>query len=187
MPTANGRSGGARTRTSVAYGRTTGDHEELRVSRSGFPTIRSPVDGSRCIRVTAYRKLGYQIGRCRMAGKAVRLLYLGPFPRAHLLALSFFSRRSSRSPRSPPPCLSAADVFPSCITEREIEMPGRGLPAPPCSAPDAPAPPSGEPLGPLTAGQSENGGAARDSNPHPLRPPPSRPPSRTTRRCADAA
>lgn len=100
----NGRSGGARTRTSIAHRRTTGDHEELRVSRSGFPTIRSPVDGSRCIRVTAYRKLGYQTGRCRMTGKAVRLLYLGPFPSAHLLALSFFSRCSSRSPRSPPRC-----------------------------------------------------------------------------------
>lgn len=102
LTTANGRSGGARTRTSIAYGRTTGDHEELRVSRSGFPTIRSPVDGAYDIRVTAYRKLGYQIGRCRMTGKAVRLLNLGSFPSAHLLALSFFSRCSSRSPRSPP-------------------------------------------------------------------------------------
>ena len=117
----NGRSGGARTRTSAARGRTTGDHEEPRVSRGGFPTIRSPVDGSLCIRVTAYRKLGHQTGRCRMTGKAVRLLYLGPFPSAHLLAPPFF--RVAR-----PAChgvhrvaFKAADVFPSCITEREIE------------------------------------------------------------------
>lgn len=120
----NGRSGGARTRTSAARGRTTGDHEEPRVSRGGFPTIRSPADGSLCIRVTAYRKLGHQTGRCRMTGKAVRLLYLGPFPGAHLSALPFF--RVAR-----PVChgvhrvaLEAADVFPSCITEREIENGG---------------------------------------------------------------
>ena len=96
----NGRSGGARTRTSIAHRRTTGDHEELRVSRSGFPTIRSPVDGSRCIRVTAYRKLGHQTGRCRMTGKAVRLLYLGPFPSAHLLALPFFALYVPLAPES---------------------------------------------------------------------------------------
>ena len=86
--TNHGRSGGARTRISIAHRRTTGDREELRVSRSGFPTIRSPANGSCDIWVTAFRKLGYQIGRCQLTGKSVRLLYLGSFPRAHLLALS---------------------------------------------------------------------------------------------------
>lgn len=74
----NGRSSGARTRISIAYRRTTGDHEELRVSRSGFPTIRSPVDGSCDIWVTAYRKLGYQIGRCQITGKPSDSYISGP-------------------------------------------------------------------------------------------------------------
>lgn len=66
--------------------------------------------------------------------------------------VSFRFAAPSRRAVEPPPRVCH---FPPAQVKSKTS--GCGLPAPLCSAPDAPAPPSGEPLRPLTAGQSENG------------------------------
>lgn len=85
------------------------------------------------------------------------------------IPLSFaFFRVSSPPPPSSPPAITPGSVCLFRQRHMKSEMSGRGLPAPPFSAPDAPAPPSGEPLRPLTAGQSERCRCTvRDSNPRP--------------------
>lgn len=75
---------------------------------------------------------------------------------AAVLLPSAFFRVSSRFAAPSRQVITPAASLPFSSSPGEIVMSGRGLLATLCSAPDAPAPPSGEPLRPLTAGQSEN-------------------------------
>lgn len=119
-------------------------------------TIRGPANG-RPPACPREGKLGYQIRRSAPEGKS-RPTPISPALTSQEIHLSFaFFRVSSRFAAPSRQVITPAASLPFPPAQVKSLCPVARLHVGLCSAPDAPAPPSGEPLRPLTAGQSENG------------------------------